>query len=246
MDTSLTQYLWYAVGALLLLIILLSFIIWWRNKKDAVMKLLNGSGQEKGAKPLKDQDWKEWLEGHRRAAASLLIVVAGVTLWYLIPANIRPSDLGNIGKAHWLQILLLWGVGATLVALNAAEKLAPVLQKTLGAVAIMLLIGFPWWAWVSSPSSTTQVTTSSEEPWNLLIVPAYGKSEDILLDPGTTFKIQVRDDTHILRVHCVYRGGHEIEYGKNEAACPGGDMVSVYMTNSKPRQNRVLWQKVKI
>lgn len=94
---------------------------------------------------------------------SLAAIITGIALWYAVPnTEVHPKDIGNWSRNHWLQILIVWGMGATLVWLNADDKSAKTLQKALAGGVIMLLAVFPVWSWIVSPLSTSQNVPRSE------------------------------------------------------------------------------------
>ncbi len=199
----------------------------------------------------------DWLKGKlhfgTKMSWSATIIVVGVILWYKMPnTEIRFADVSSWSKEHWLQILIVYGASAGLIWLNADEKSAKVLQKVLVGLTATALVVLPMWSWMASPSSMTPSSSHSEIPlrhsdiplasmpqslWPKLVIPVGGKSEHIPVPPQMR-PILFGEE---FRVHCVYRDGHEIAFGKGENPCPSGDMPFVYATNEARGTNIVLY-----
>ena len=175
----------------------------------------------------------DWLKGKLHFGtkmswnvAVLVVSVLGFSYWGL-STKLRPGDVGNLGQEYWLQILIVYGIGAGLIWLNADEKSAKVLQKVLAGLTATVLVVLPMWSWMASPSSMTPSSSHSEIPlrhsdiplasmpqslWPKLVIPVGGKSEHIPVPPQMR-PILFGEE---FRVHCVYRDGHEIAFGKGE------------------------------
>lgn len=94
----------------------------------------------------------------RAANIALIVSAVIVSIWGLyIPAkwsDPSPAAIGSWGRGHWFSLLLLWGIGATLIWLNASERAAKTLQMVLAGTVAAVLIVFPLWGWTTSPSAS--------------------------------------------------------------------------------------------
>ena len=167
--------------------------------------------------------------------------------YYQTTTKIYPGDIGKWIWDYWLQILIVYSIGAGLIWLNTEEKTAKTLQKALAGVVFMTLIGFPMWSWSTKPSDIAQQTNSrhsvipmtsdSKEFWYRLALPESKISERIAIDPGKTVAFHGKE----FRIHCVYRDGHEISFLPGETPCPKGDMPWAYVTNEAKGENIILY-----
>lgn len=155
----------------------------------------------------------------------LFVIIGAVALYWGFNTQMRPTDVGSWSYGKWLPLLIFWGIGAALIALNAEEKTATTLQKMLMWVMLALLIALPVWSWIVTPSATPQQATRSEIPlasspqssWPKLAVPAGGKSEVIPLPPD----MRVIWAGYQFRNYTVYPGGHECAFN-GTTPCPNG------------------------
>lgn len=197
-------------------------------------------GTPAGTQP--DVDEQGWF---RKKLWSILLVIGGaVALYWGFNTQMRPVDVGNWSYGKWLPLLIFWGFGAALIALNAKEKTAVTLQKVLMWVMLALLIALPLWSWIATPSdSTSQQAAHSEIPlasspqssWPKLAIPANGKSERIPVPPG--MRIVMAGNKFLL--HNVYRDGNECSFNQS---CPDiGAVAGNYATNEAQETNIVAY-----
>lgn len=176
----------------------------------------------------------------------LLLFIAGVAVLYWgWGIKVRPAEVGVWGQEYWLQILIVYCLGAGLIWLNADDKTAKTLQKVLAGGAIMLLAVFPMWSWFARPpsasvaqaiqSSKVPRATDPEESWVRLVLSKNEKSELFPLGPNETVRIKGSE----FRVHCKYRD-HEESYKVGETPCPKGDMLGVSVENEANEKNVIL------
>lgn len=99
---------------------------------------------------------------------SILLVLAGIMALVFLSLQVpelTPSQTGNWSQKYWLQILIIWFIGAALVWLNVKEKgSSETLQKVLVGAVIVLLFILPFWSWISNLSSTPPRESRSEIP----------------------------------------------------------------------------------
>ncbi len=176
-----------------------------------------------------------------------ILIGAAAIFWSLYAPELRPADVGNLGQKYWLQILIIWCVGAGLIWLNDAdEKTKKTLQKVLAGVMILLLIVFPFWAWMQSPPSAGVVQTTQrpkvpratdpEESWIRLTLSVGEESRDFPLAPNETVRIK----GSYIRIHCRYRS-HKKSYRVGETPCPkSDDMLGVSIENEANGENVAL------
>src|SRR3989344_3759057 len=56
---------------------------------------------------------------------SILVVIVGAVLVYWgFNTQARPADVGSWNQDHWLPLLIIWGILAALIALNATGTTA--------------------------------------------------------------------------------------------------------------------------
>lgn len=65
------------------------------------------------------------------------------------------TTVGNWSWSHWLPLLVLWGIGAALLALNkkALVTAEPILQSLLAGIMAMLFLVCPVIGWFEGPST---------------------------------------------------------------------------------------------
>lgn len=227
---------------LVVIALILGAILMYKCKKQNGEELKSKDGLGGYAKPL-------WI-----IPIVLTLIGAGVWWWLTSTSSETqksgswqsPSlkEVGVFAQSYWLLILIVWGVGAILL-LNAGKEWIATFQTVLLGVVFTLLIGFPAWTWISSPSSTSQnglrseipLASSSRESWLKLVLAEGGKSQRIPVPPQMTVVMFGEE----FRVHCVYRDGHEIDFGKGEEPCPKGNMPFVYATNEAKGGNIILY-----
>ncbi len=145
---------------------------------------------------------------------STLLALAGVAIffWSLYTPGPRLADVGNWGWDHWLPLLLLWGVLAALIALNAEKTVAKTLQKLVAAVMLMLSVGIPAGFWVRDaflPQIICRDVSAHETrscnlntAWSTWIKAAEGPSVDgmqVCVTPGGKFEREVMNGTAFFR-----------------------------------------------
>ena len=264
--------LWIAVAVVFLIVSVISYLRLKRphsKRKVAEQEKLNKkTGATHGTIAAQKTENGKGERGSRtKLGWNLLLIVIGTVVLFLSAYSSKwrnPSlaDVGSWGQNHWLPLLILWGIGAVLIALNA-ESLGTAkktLQGVLAGIVFMLLVGFPTWSWISGPSGTpatgntpqagakefTQTLPRSapefplakdlkQEEWPQLVLPAGGESERIRVPYKKRLVMFGKD----FRVHCVYRDGHEIDFGEGEEPCPEGDMPYVYVTNEAEVLNMI-------
>ncbi|MCR4276083.1 MAG: hypothetical protein NUV90_01730 [Candidatus Parcubacteria bacterium] len=170
-------------------------------------------------------------------------MAGAVALYWGFNTQMRPADVGSWSYDKWIPLLIIWGIGAALIALNAKEKTAVTLQKVLTWVMLALLIALPVWFWIVTPSTNPQQATRSEVPlasspqssWPKLVIPANGKSERIPVPPG--MRIVMAGNKFLL--HNVYRNGNECSFNQS---CPDvGAVAGNYATNEAQETNIVAY-----
>ncbi len=205
----------------------------------------------------------DWLKGKLHFGtkmswnvAVLVVSVLGFSYWGL-STKLRPTDVGNLGQEYWLQILIVYGIAASLIWFNADEKSAKVLQKVLAGLTATVLVVLPMWSWISSPSSATPAVQSSQRsgiplasvlPRDAPDLPRAWKTDGSMTDTSTWPRVQVPPygnsahvpgifDGHVVwggsgfKIHCVYADGHECIMGDTSRPCKDGDVVTSYVRN---------------
>ena len=245
---TLLSYLIGGVKILVVLVLLLGAVLTIKSRKKTV--------------PLGNKDEQGWFTKY---LWSILLILggAGVFFWSMYAPRMRPSQMGDWGSDYWLQILIVCGILYLLIVLNAESlgTAAKTIQGVLAIAALMLLVAFPTWSRISGgskPSDTgsAQVpqkdlaqifqenlpaafnpdgTLTDTTKWPQLVLSTDGEPVHIAVPP----KKRIVTFGENFRVHCVYRDGSEIDFGKGEEPCPEGDMPSVYITNEAEGLNMI-------
>lgn len=130
MDT-LFKYLVYTVAVLAVLALLLGMAILLKRRKKAT------------GNTSRDDDDEGWSAENKQYLWSILLVLGGggAVLWGVYHP-VRLADAVQ-WRGFWFSLLVLWAVGATLIAINAKGVLAKTLQWVLAGAIFMLFIGLP-------------------------------------------------------------------------------------------------------
>lgn len=163
----------------------------------------------------------------------LIVVGGGVVLWGFY----RPVHLTAVmsWREYWFSLVVLWGVLAALVAINAEKAMAETLQKVLAGVMIALLVVLPIWARITSPSappteratrSEVPLATSPQSEWPKLVIPPGGKGV-IQYSEEMVGKHLVLGGKFVL--HSVYSDGRECT---SEESCEDGPQTHAYVKNA--------------
>jgi len=196
----------------------------------------------KGARKWFEENWP-----------SILIVVVGVAAvyWGFQNTQIRPTDAGSWSQNHWLSLLILWGMGHALIALNAkawGAAVASTLHWVLASVMLLLFIVLPFIGWVggssepkraesairSMPATVVPLASTSPSSWPKLVIPARGRSE--LVPIPLNMRIVMDGDQFDL--HTVYTDGRDCSF-KESGICPLGAYVGSYAVNKASETNVV-------
>ncbi len=165
---------------------------------------------------------------------SLLLVVvgAGLVIWGF-NTPVQPADVGSLSRKYWLPLLVIWGVGAALIALNpeTVKKAAGVLQLVLFGAMFMLFIGFSVIGWFGGSSSPRMDVNKQSEKVLTLSMPANGDSPRLRGDAGQKISFTGTGFT----THCVYADESEGVVGDPVRPCKDGQLyVFVRDTSGKP------------
>ncbi|MFA5744774.1 MAG: hypothetical protein WC887_01010 [Candidatus Paceibacterota bacterium] len=214
------------------------------NKKKAGTNNDNSptsSSANKGGKD--DQTNPNWFKNNLWTVILVLVGVVIFIFGIFLKKSPDLADVGSWSRNHWLTILILWGIIAGLIALNAG-KAAKTLQAVIATIVFALFIGFPIIGWVADSGSTDQhraVSAQASIPlasapvaeWPKIILPPGGKSELIPVPSG--MHIVMNGDDFLL--HNVYTDGHESAFG--EPSCVDGPLAGAYATNKTRKTNIV-------
>lgn len=143
------------------------------SAKQAVLDKKTGAST-----PPKQDDQDEKREYTIKYFWSILLVLAGgVLVYWGLDTQVRPVDVGSWSADKWFPLLVLWGVLAGLIALNAKAlgATAKTLQWVVMGAMLALLIAFPLWSWVVGEEKPVPLT---------LTAPASGDSQHIKAPPG--------------------------------------------------------------
>lgn len=173
---------------------------------------------------------------------ALVVLLIAVLVWMFvfptIGGDVTPSTIGEWSPKVWLQILLIWGIVAALVAIHGGGA-AATLQKIAAAVALTTLVALPAWHWYETPSAPKSKgadvprTTLPVSEWAKVTLE--GKETSAMIAQPPFMRMDVQGGAfHVL---VVFRDGSECEAGKT---CPdSGDIAGVKIVNESSTQNIV-------
>jgi len=231
-------------------LVLLVAIVAWRVILPGMRLEVSGIAQ---TAPASAYQWMPSVPSMARLTTIALVILAvAISIWGLyIPAKWSDPNLttiGSWGRNHWFSLLLLWGIGAALVWLNATPCVAKVLQSVLAGVVTAMLVVFPLWGWMKSAPAPARAATARPEnalasvaqPKTLAIPGGVGQKSEQIPVPFPKRLVMLGED---YRAHCRYNDGHEESFvpGEKEAPCRGGDVQFVYATNLKEEENVVAY-----
>ncbi len=171
-----------------------------------------------------------------KSVITTLLVIAGAVLVYWgFNTQVRPADMGSWGREHWFPILILWGVLAALIALNATGATMKMLQKVVAGVMLLLFVVAPVVAWIAKDGGNEQKL----EP--VLLMPANGDSPRIRTKPGYAIDYTGSGFT----IHCVYRDGSEGVVGDRAHPCKDGPMLYQYVRDTTGKTNTATYAFVR-
>lgn len=193
-----------------------------------------------------------WFTGYSKNIPSILLVIAGVVVFFVgiynttTWSNPSPASVGSWSQNRWFALLILWGIVAALVRLNAEKAAAKTLQWVLAGVVAAVLVVFPLWGLATSPAAPARVTSrpaeiplaSMAQPKTLTIPPGVGQKSERILVPFPNRLVMLGED---YRANCKYNDGHEESFipGK-EPKCSSGDVQFVYATNLKEKEENTI------
>lgn len=183
--------------------------------------------------------------GYSKNILSTLLVIAGVIVFFVgaynttALSNPSPASVGNWSQNRWLALLILWGIVAALIALNACGPTAKTLQKVLAGIVAALLIVFPLWGKATSQSAAVaQKRVQPAEASTLRIPAGVGEKSKRIPVPFRKRVVMTGED---FRHHCIYGDGHEESFiPRKEPPCRDGDLPFVYATNLKKDEENVV------
>jgi|GEM_PF-3325549 len=237
----------FAGLAALLLCIFIVYIILIRaaNPHSKKLDIEKTKTNEKSKGNDSDANKSEWFI---RNFWTILFFIAGAfVLFFGVFGSLLKtpsfSEVGGLGHAKWIWILILCGILYALIAFNAKTlgKAAKTLQNILATTAITLLVLGLFTSQCSGPrtvppppqanTNVSQANTPVSE-WKKIVLPPGGKSE---LIPVPLHMHIVMDGENFL-LHNVYQDGHERTFGGVRAA---GPLVGAYATNKVNEKNTI-------
>lgn len=167
----------------------------------------------------------------------LLVVGGGVVLWgFYRPVHV--TDVMRL-RDYWFSLVILWGVVATLIALNAG-KVAGTLQWILSGVMLALLIALPVWSWIVTPSESSQQAQQQARP--VVTMPANGDSVHVSPDTAGYITVFTGDG---FEHHIVYAGGKDCVVGNTEDPCKDGPILYQYVRDTTGKPNSATYKFVR-
>lgn len=197
-----------------------------RSRKLAATQaaLDSRTGRATGATaPASAMPSRGWFTGYSKNIPSILLVIAAVVVFFagglqhLDGNNPDPVSIGSWGRNHWFSLLLLWGIAAALIALNAEKATAKTLQWVLTGVVAAVLAIFPLWGLATSPAAPAHATvavqqsTSTEECTKLRPCSSLG-TVSVLEGKRVCFEPSFWDNLEKLGYMTSYRGEPETRY----------------------------------
>lgn len=191
-----------------------------------------------------------WLKGVFSSGTStlsvvvtILLIVAAmvVSIWGLYIhaewSNPHPATIGSWGRGHWFSLLLLWGIVAALIWLNAEKATAKTLQWVLAGVVATTLVVFPLWGWATSPAAPAHaIAATRATEWHQLNLAAGEESEGIEVPVGTRLAFD-GDEGIVLRT--VYADGSMCITPRE--ACPKKPIANSFLVNEATTSGKVVY-----
>lgn len=175
---------------------------------------------------------------------TILFVIGGAMLvyWGFQNTQVRPTDAGSWSQSHWLPLLIVWGVGAVLIALNATGTMAKTLQWVLAGTMLMLFVVIPLvnlaWGEKTPPQRATRsevpLASSPQSSWPKWVMPPGGESERNTSPPG----MHLVAAGNYFRLHAVYPDGRKCSFGQT---CENASEIINYATNEANETNTVYY-----
>lgn len=184
----------------------------------------------------------------RNVGTIALVVLALLVLYFgiLTPKweTPHPADVGIWSSNHWFWLLILWGIDAALIALNACGVVAKkTLQWILAGVMVAVLIVFPLWGLAASPAAPAHSTTAAQQPpqKRMLSMSANGDSTRITVPVGYGPVFT----GHGFVVSCVYEDGTEDVGEPAVHPCRSGPMAYQIVHDTSGFPNSVMYEFVR-
>ncbi|MFA6278473.1 MAG: hypothetical protein WCS97_00050 [Candidatus Paceibacterota bacterium] len=192
-----------------------------------------------------------------RKLMSVLLTVIGVIIliFGLYASKLENPSLAGVaswGPSRWLWILILGGIAAALIGINAKElgKAAGVLQTIVVVTVVMLIIGFPIINWFATPSSSGNSGSAAKQPSVPLASAPLSEWKPITLPPRGQVDLSIPEGKRAmvsgskLRTHAVYQDGHECvrasEGEGSDTVCPDTPpAIRAYVTNESDEINNI-------
>jgi len=154
-----------------------------------------------------------------------MVLLGIILLWGFYPSSWESPTLATVVEwknAYWLPILGILVIVFVLAGYADKPVTTEATRVTTALVAFMLFIGFPVWVWATGPS-----TVPAASDVRVLSMAPGGKSELIPIPSGKSVEVNGED----IRIHCIYRDGHEESYVEGEHPCKNGNKPFIYATN---------------
>jgi hypothetical protein len=179
---------------------------------------------------------------------SILIVLVGIALvaWGYKNTKIQPADVGSRSREYWLALLILWGIVAALIWLNAEKATAKTLQWVLAGVVAMLLVGFPVAGLVAGLGDDghrqTRAQARVEQPpqKQMVSMPANGDSARVTVPVG--YGTLFTGSGFVLL--CFYTDGTE-DVGTSAHPCKRGPVSHQVVRDTSGQPNSVVYEFVR-
>jgi hypothetical protein len=187
-----------------------------------------------------------WFTGYSKNIPTILLVIAGAVVFFVgiynptttAWGNPSPASVGSWGQNHWLALLILWGIAAALIALNACGATAKTLQQVATGVVVAMLVVLPLWGWATSPTAPAHAVTGAVQPpqKRMLTIPANG--EVLVRVPGGS---GAAFTGHGFNVICFYTDGSE-DVGTPTHHCKNEPMVHQVVRDTSGQPNLVMYE----
>ncbi|HUY62764.1 MAG TPA: hypothetical protein VMV50_03180 [Candidatus Paceibacterota bacterium] len=196
---------------------------------------------------------KETFTWEKMGLVVLLAIILGEG-WYWSGVYIKnPPTMAAISSLWWKHWAAVGLILATLVAsLGVIGLLIPKWQERMKQhqwvavwVVLAMLFVLPALSWLLSgkapsaayaPKASIPLTSQSVDSWPKVMLPRGGRSANIPVPQ----QMRVTFDGEDVRIHCVYRDGHESSFVIGGNPCPSGDMPYVYVTNMRKADPNVV------
>lgn len=252
MNTTFLTVVGIVVGAIVLIPLIIALVLGYfvasksRSRKmaeeQASLNKKTGASDETPATTASKRSGSNDEKWYIKYVWSILVIVVGAWLvyWGFQNTQIRPADAGSWSWAHWLPLLIIWGILSVLIALNrkVLGDAAKVLQTVLAIAMVGALVVLPLAHAIWGESSSSQQAQQQARP--VVTMPANGDSVHVDQKVGYILIFTGSGFEH----HVVYTGGRDCIVGNTKDPCQEGPILYQYVRDTTGKPNSATYRFV--